>query len=76
MVAQNHVVSEMAEKDGKSSLPKSEDILTANLIQHSVQKIWNDYDHSKDGRLSYEESKVFISDSFGGNLTLKDSELK
>lgn len=41
-----------------------------------MNKIWAEYDTSKDGRLDFEESKAFINDSFGGDLSLPDSELK
>ena len=67
IVQQNNVVEELTKsKAQETPHVKTEDILTANLIQHSVNKIWNDYDKSKDGRLTYEESKDFINDSFGG----------
>ena len=48
----------------------------ANIIQQSVNKIWEDYDTSKDGRLSFEESRDFIESCFGGNLKLKNEDLK
>lgn len=46
-----------------------------NFIQNAVNKIWKDYDNSKDGRLDFEESKAFINDSFGGDLKMSDEEL-
>jgi Ca2+-binding EF-hand superfamily protein len=41
-----------------------------------VNKIWKDYDKDNSGQLSFDESKVFISDSFGGSVVMKDSDLK
>ena len=35
------------------------------MINQSVNRIWDDYDTSKDGFLTYEESREFIRDSFG-----------
>lgn len=41
------------------------DELLMNLIIQSVNNIWNDYDTSKDGYLTLEESRVFLRESFG-----------
>jgi len=42
-----------------------------------VNKVWDDYDTSKDGRLDYEESKAFINDSFGsGAMPMPEKDLK
>ena len=35
------------------------------LVSQSVNSIWNDFDTSKDGYLSLEESHDFIKESFG-----------
>ena len=35
------------------------------LVLESVNRIWSDYDTSKDGYLTFEESQDFIRDSFG-----------
>ena len=66
----------MVKKEEDEAPAKTEDILTANLIQQAVNKIWNDYDKDRNGQLSFEESKMFISDSFGGSVVMKDSDLK
>ena len=76
LVQQNQVVEEMVKTEHEREPPKTEDILTANLIQHSVNKIWNDYDTDNSGQLNFDESKVFISDSFGGTMVMKDADLK
>ena len=47
----------MIKKEEEESEVTTEDILTANLIQQSVKKIWNDYDTDKNGQLNFEESK-------------------
>ena len=66
----------MIKKEEEDSEVTTEDILTANLIQQSVKKIWNDYDKDKNGQLNFEESKSFVSDSFGGGVVMKESDLK
>ena len=47
----------------------SEDDLMMRLVHQSVNRIWVDYDTSKDGYLSLEESREFIKDSFGNTST-------
>ena len=42
------------------------------LINHSVNRMWADYDKSKDGYLTLEDSREFIQDSFGHSHTLSD----
>ena len=39
------------------------------LVNQSVNRIWADYDTSKDGYLTLAESKEFIRDSFGNVST-------
>ena len=41
------------------------DDMLMKLVNQSVNQIWNDYDTSKDGYLTLEESHDFIRDSFG-----------
>ena len=43
----------------------SEDDMMMFLINQSVNRIWDDYDTSKDGFLTLAESSEFIRDSFG-----------
>lgn len=45
------------------------------LVNQSVNRIWADYDTSKDGYLTLEKSRDFIRDSFGGNTTFTDQEV-
>ena len=78
VVQQNLVIDakKNTEQLEEATTPKNEDILTANFIQMSVNKIWEDYDRSKDGKLCFEDSRDFIKDSFGGHLKLPESEIK
>ena len=39
------------------------------LVNQSVNRIWEDYDTSKDGYLTLDESREFIRDSFGNTTT-------
>lgn len=39
------------------------------LVNQSVNRIWEDYDTSKDGYLTLAESREFIRDSFGNTST-------
>ena len=41
------------------------DDMLMRLVNQSVNSIWNDFDTSKDGYLSLEESHDFIKESFG-----------
>ena len=43
----------------------TEDDMMMRLVLESVNRIWSDYDTSKDGYLTFEESQDFIRDSFG-----------
>jgi len=76
VVQQQKVVTEEKKKEEQTKVPRTEDVLTANFIQSAVNRIWDDYDTSKDGRLDYEESKAFINDSFGNDLPMKEIDLK
>ena len=44
------------------------------LVNQSVNRIWDDYDRSKDGYLTFEESHDFIQDSFGNISSKKFTE--
>jgi len=44
------------------------------LVNQSVNRIWEDYDTSKDGYLTLEESREFIRESFGNTSTRVFSE--
>ena len=52
----------------------SEDDLMMRLVNQSVNRIWSDYDTSKDGYLTLEESRQFILDSFGKTSPNKFTE--
>lgn len=47
------------------------------LVNQSVNRIWDDYDTSRDGYLTLAESRDFIRDSFGNTSSrvFKDSDV-
>lgn len=44
------------------------------LVRQSVNRIWSDYDTSKDGYLTFEESRCFIRESFGNQAAQNFTE--
>ena len=56
----------VAQEDADESLSRMDcDDMLIQLVNKSVNQIWNDYDTSKDGYLTLQESHDFIRDSFG-----------
>ena len=45
-----------------------------SLVNQTVNRVWTDYDTSKDGFLTFEESYSFIIDSFGNSTKDKWTE--
>ena len=45
------------------------------LIRHSVDRMWADYDKSKDGYLTLDDSRDFIRDCFGTSHNLTDEDI-
>lgn len=69
LVRQKQAIDEQAAKDAGATTSEtrkaSEDDLMIQLVNASVNRIWDDYDKTKDGYLSFDQSREFIVESFG-----------